>query len=727
MSQSIATLGIAVKTQGVDEASRKLDGLGKAAEGAADKVSASGRNMRDAIKGAAGELQQLKRPLQVALASLSLFGVGAGVLAVRKWTDAFQDMQQTLRSSRELGLTAEQFSRLEFAARASDVAVDDLSGGLRNLTRYMAEAAKGGKEQAGLFDQLGVAATTADGKLRPAQTVLNELANVFQRLDDPTTRAAVAMKLFGEQGTRLLPLLEDGAAGLDRMARKSDELGYTLQGPALTGAKEITRQFDEFKLSMDGLWRQSLSQLLPSLQELARTLNSQDFRAGFQTIIEGATASANALGLLIGKLGQVSQAFKAQDQQTTQFLQDQVNAFQRQIDEINNDETGAFRIRAALGFDNQKLIADLEAQKAPIQAEIDRRMRFTMPPVEAVLAGSNGPLAIDWGALGGGGKGGGGRKPRADNSARDALREAQRIAESQADWRDTLLDLQALLAGPMAQVTRDYERSIGQLDAAFAKGEVTLADYVQMQDALAQARDRDAEAVRSQKTMAEQFLEDLQFENQLLAATTKEQIRLTAARYAGADATREQVEEAARLLTTNEQLARAQQNWAELNRSVADSMFDAIKGTRSLKDAVLDLLDSFNDQILRNITQGWADAITDAFKGAANASAASGTGGFNWGQLIGGLLGGFSQGGYTGDGPRNEIAGVVHRGEYVLNASTVRALRAGGGTMAAAQPSRGDFVQHIHFPIEGKIDRRSRSQIAAETGREINRALARRF
>lgn len=37
---------------------------------------------------------------------------------------------------------------------------------------------------------------------------------------------------------------------------------------------------------------------------------------------------------------------------------------------------------------------------------------------------------------------------------------------------------------------------------------------------------------------------------------------------------------------------------------------------------------------------------------------------------------GYAEGGYTGAGGKNEAAGVVHRGEYVMDAETVR--RAGG-------------------------------------------------
>lgn len=49
--------------------------------------------------------------------------------------------------------------------------------------------------------------------------------------------------------------------------------------------------------------------------------------------------------------------------------------------------------------------------------------------------------------------------------------------------------------------------------------------------------------------------------------------------------------------------------------------------------------------------------------------------------LVGAFAGGFAEGGYTGDGGKYEVAGVVHRGEYVMPAETVNRL--GVNTMDA--------------------------------------------
>ncbi len=373
----IAELAYVVDSKDIDKAEKKLDGL----------TDATKRTEKATEKFERQWVQMTGRLAKAGAISASVAALAAGVFVVNKLRGAYSDAIDTIERADRLGWGADELSRLEFGARSAGVRVEELSTGMKGLTRFMVEGAKGTKEQASLLEQLGIEAKEADGSLRSSRAVLRDIADVMPRIKDPTDRAALAVKLFGENGAALLPLFEDGAKGMDSWAQKSDELGYTLTNEAGAGAREVKRQMDELKLSMDALWRQSLTPLLPKLGDLASILNSPQFRSGFQAIAEGAIGATNALAGLIGKIGQVSQAMKTQDQQTVQFLQDQVNGFQREIDAINSDQTGVWSIRARLGFDNQKVIDDLEAQKAPIQAEIDRRMRFTMPAVEAVIAG----------------------------------------------------------------------------------------------------------------------------------------------------------------------------------------------------------------------------------------------------------------------------------------------------------------------------------------------------
>ena len=79
--------------------------------------------------------------------------------------------------------------------------------------------------------------------------------------------------------------------------------------------------------------------------------------------------------------------------------------------------------------------------------------------------------------------------------------------------------------------------------------------------------------------------------------------------------------------------------------------------------------------------------------------------------IVAALSGGFEAGGYTGDGGRSDIAGVVHRGEYVIPADVVsqhgvggiEEMLAGGGVASTApsasgapgESSGGDMLKNV--------------------------------
>lgn len=83
------------------------------------------------------------------------------------------------------------------------------------------------------------------------------------------------------------------------------------------------------------------------------------------------------------------------------------------------------------------------------------------------------------------------------------------------------------------------------------------------------------------------------------------------------------------------------------------------------------------------IVGGLASGIGSAVGGVASAAAgAASSVGSTVMSALPSLLALFGKGGYTGDGPSNQAAGIVHRGEYVLDASTVKAL-GGPGSVAS--------------------------------------------
>lgn len=166
---------------------------------------------------------------------------------------------------------------------------------------------------------------------------------------------------------------------------------------------------------------------------------------------------------------------------------------------------------------------------------------------------------------------------------------------------------------------------------------------------------------------------------------------------------------------------------------LSDSIADAIT---TGKGGFKDLADTAIRELARIVVKQQLGGLLGQFGLGGGVSRDAGSGealGSIFDLFSKGWMSGFSSGGYTGDGNKFEPAGVVHKGEYVLNASATRmlgrryldALNGGGAPAAAPQAIYRSAAISQTFVIQGTPDRRTRDQIASDSGRAASRALAR--
>ena len=74
------------------------------------------------------------------------------------------------------------------------------------------------------------------------------IADRLSRIEDPTLKAAMAMKVFGKSGTQLLPLMAGGAKGIEELQQRARELGLTI-------SKEDADAATLFGDTLDDLWK----------------------------------------------------------------------------------------------------------------------------------------------------------------------------------------------------------------------------------------------------------------------------------------------------------------------------------------------------------------------------------------------------------------------------------------------------------------------------------------
>lgn len=184
---------------------------------------------------------------------------------------------------------------------------------------------------------------------------------------------------------------------------------------------------------------------------------------------------------------------------------------------------------------------------------------------------------------------------------------------------------------------------------------------------------------QKQANAVKELIEQLEFEQSLIGATDQEREVANALRRAGAAATDEQREKITQLVEATYAERDALDAAHDAMRDFEDASADALKGfisdLRSGKSA---------SEALSNALDGITDKLIDmALNSAFNGLFGNGGGGNFLSSLFGGgssfnpataSPGLWADGGYTGNGGKYEPAGVVHKGEYVFDAESVKRI-----------------------------------------------------
>lgn len=140
-----------------------------------------------------------------------------------------------LEAGRRTGTTAEFISQMAFAVSQADVEFEKFRAGLVDLT------AKASLQPA-LFKKWNVEIKNTNGSLKDGEGLLDAVADRMLKAGSASEKAAIGQELMGEAGRDLVPLLEQGADGLQRFKDEADALGLTISTTSALIADEFNNQ-----------------------------------------------------------------------------------------------------------------------------------------------------------------------------------------------------------------------------------------------------------------------------------------------------------------------------------------------------------------------------------------------------------------------------------------------------------------------------------------------------
>jgi hypothetical protein len=241
--------------------------------------------MGRAAAGAMGSFGKVSSGLG-ALASLgagAVAGIGSAEVAVVALAlHAAESAAKLNQLSQATGVSVEALSGFGFVAKQMGVESQVMVLGLERMSRSAFAAATAPAGTINAYTRLGISVRDSSGQIRSTQVIFEELAQRFSAMPDGVTKTALAIQLFGRGGAQMIPILNEGSAGVQKLLETAQRLGVVISSETGAAAQRFEQTLGELSAAGQGASISLMRDLLPALQTIATSFT--------QTNAEGQSA-----------------------------------------------------------------------------------------------------------------------------------------------------------------------------------------------------------------------------------------------------------------------------------------------------------------------------------------------------------------------------------------------------------------------------------------------------
>ena len=240
---------------------------------ASDKMS---RVVDQAIKKSSQSLSSFERKYGQVGGNMMKFGgkllaasttVGGAIIGMAKSTADYGNT--AAKTARSVGMDAEEFQKLSYAAKYAGVDQQKLSASMVRLNKNIVAAAGGSKAAQQTFKDLGINLKDSAGNLRAPNEILADIADVFSSTEDGAGKTALAYELLGRSGADMISLLNGGAARLKTMGAEAERMGLVISNDAAHASEDFCDNLDRVTDSIRGVVFQMGAAMMPAINNTA--------------------------------------------------------------------------------------------------------------------------------------------------------------------------------------------------------------------------------------------------------------------------------------------------------------------------------------------------------------------------------------------------------------------------------------------------------------------------
>lgn len=408
--------------------------------------------------------------------SLKGIGVAAGAMAagVAAGTAALIKSQIDLadeysKQSAILGVAIEDWSALNYATELAGVSNEQLSASITKLNKNIVGSVDGTGAAADAFKILGINIKNTDGSIKDSYTVLNELADAFQGIEDGATKTALAQDLLGKSGAKMIPLLNGGAEGLAAMRKEAEQLGQVIDADTGKAAEEFNDNLTRLQKVISGTGNQLAKELLPSLAEFTNVINEPETQQSIKDLVKGLAditiGAVQVSSAIIGAARSVGEFFAEMavgvDAGDPEKLAEAITDIQASIenyqDALASSKDSDFSLAEQLLGAPERIREDLRKSISEAEAELSR-----LKNIRDLMAG---PASTPTG-----------KPASAEDPEKKSLKERTQELEKLLAKLKEQKDAETDLANQQKEIQKAFDSALeGYKEQAIAIGEVTEA------------------------------------------------------------------------------------------------------------------------------------------------------------------------------------------------------------------------------------------------------------
>lgn len=164
-------------------------------------------------------LSALKVVPALGIAAAAIAAVGAASLKVI--IDVVNMADKLDELAERLGMGVVETQKWARVLKLAGTSIEEIQPSMDILQKNMVSAATGSGEMSKAFELLGLSVKNSDGNFKSADAMFTETVKKLADMEDVTQRNALAMQIFGKAGAKLIPVLNQGSAGIENNLKAS--------------------------------------------------------------------------------------------------------------------------------------------------------------------------------------------------------------------------------------------------------------------------------------------------------------------------------------------------------------------------------------------------------------------------------------------------------------------------------------------------------------------------